>query len=149
MILFTDSTKVTKLHKDAKLPVYANEKSDSGADVFSIDNYTLQPGERKLIKTGIAIALPDRYECQVRSKSGLALKKGLMVLNSPGTVDNGYRGEIGVILYNASNETQLIEKGDKIAQLVIVQVEQTQFIEVNKLPEDTSRGESGFGSTGR
>lgn len=141
-------TKVKKLHKDAKLPVYANVSSDSGADVFAIDNYSIAPGERALVKTGIAIALPDDYECQVRSKSGLALKRGLIVLNSPGTVDNGYRGEIGVILYNTSNETQHIEKGDKVAQLVIAPVQQSIFMTVDELNE-TSRGAGGYGSTGK
>lgn len=140
--------KVKKLHEDAKLPVYANKFGDSGADVFAIDNYSIAPGERALVKTGIAIVLPDGYECQVRSKSGLALKRGLMVLNSPGTVDNGYRGEVGVILYNTSNETQHIEKGDKVAQLVFVPVQQSLFIEVYEMDE-TSRGAGGYGSTGK
>lgn len=141
-------TKVKKLHEDAKLPVYANKLGDSGADVFAIDNYSIAPGERALVKTGIAIVLPDGYECQVRSKSGLALKRGLMVLNSPGTVDNEYRGEVGVILYNTSNETQHIEKGDKVAQLVIVPVQQSFFVEVDEMDE-TSRGAGGYGSTGK
>lgn len=148
MIGILGATKVKKLHKDAKLPVYANEFGDSGADVFAIDNYSIAPGERALVKTGIAIVLPDGYECQVRSKSGLALKRGLMVLNSPGTVDNGYRGEVGVILYNTSNETQHIEKGDKVAQLVIVPVQQSLFVEVDEMDE-TSRGAGGYGSTGK
>lgn len=148
MIGILGATKVKKLHKDAKLPVYANNAEDSGADVFAIHNYLIAPGERVLVKTGIALVLPDGYECQVRSKSGLALKKGLMVLNSPGTVDNGYRGEIGVILYNTSNETQHIEKGDKVAQLVIAPVQQSIFIEVHEINE-TSRGAGGYGSTGK
>lgn len=148
MIGFLGVTKVKKLHEDAKLPVYANKLGDSGADVFAIDDYSIAPGERALVKTGIAIVLPDGYECQVRSKSGLALKRGLMVLNSPGTVDNGYRGEVGVILYNTSNETQHIEKGDKVAQLVIVPVQQSLFVEVDEMDE-TSRGAGGYGSTGK
>lgn len=148
MIGINTVLRVKKLHEDAKLPTYANQWGDSGADVFSINDYILQPGERKLIQTGIAVICPDGYECQVRSKSGLALKQGLMVLNSPGTVDNGYRGEVGVILYNSSNEIRVIQKGDKVAQIVICPVSQAVIMEVNELDE-TSRGEGGFGSTGR
>ena len=148
MIRILGVTKVKKWQEYAKLPVYANELRDWGADVFAIDDYSIAPCERALVKTGIAIVLPDGYECQVRSKSGLALKRGLMVLNSPGTVDNGYRGEVGVILYNTSNETQHIEKGDKVAQLVIVPVQQSLFVEVDEMDE-TSRGAGGYGSTGK
>ena len=148
MIGITTALQVKKLHEDAKLPQYANQWGDSGADVFAIDNYELQPGERKLIKTGIAIVLQDGFECQVRSKSGLALKRGLFVLNSPGTVDNGYRGEIGVILCNLSKEVQVIEKGDKVAQIVVVPVGQAAIVEVKEI-DSTSRGEGGFGSTGK
>lgn len=148
MIGINTAVKVKKLHKDAKFPEYANQWGDSGADIFAIDNYELKPNERKLVKTGIAIVLQDGYECQVRSKSGLALNKGLMVLNSPGTIDNGYRGEIGVILYNTSDEIQTIEKGDKVAQLVFVPVSQAVFIETDDT-DKTSRGEGGFGSTGK
>ena len=148
MIGILGAVKVKKLVKDAKFPQYANQWGDSGADVFAIDNYEIKPGERVLVRTGIAIVVPDGFECQVRSKSGLALKRGLMVLNSPGTVDNVYRGEVGVILYNASSETQYIEKGDKVAQIVISPVQQAIFIETDELDE-TSRGEGGFGSTGK
>lgn len=148
MIGINSAVKVKKLHEDAKLPQYANQWSDSGADVFSIEKYEIKPGERVLVKTGIAISVSDGYECQVRSKSGLALKRGLIVLNSPGTVDNGYRGEVGVIICNLSNETQIIEKGDKVAQLVIVPVGQAIFLEVNEL-DSTTRGDGGFGSTGK
>ena len=148
MIGINTAVKVKKLHKDAKFPEYANQWGDSGADVFAIKSYSIKPGERKLVKTGIAVVLQDGYECQVRSKSGLALNKGLMVLNSPGTIDNGYRGEIGVIIYNTSSETQFLEKGDKVAQLVFVPVSQAIFIETSDIDE-TSRGEGGFGSTGK
>lgn len=148
MIGLNSAVKVKKLHEDAKLPQYATQFGDSGADVFAIRDYEIKPGERVLVKTGIAIALSDGYECQVRSKSGLALKKGLMVLNSPGTVDNSYRGEVGVIICNLSNETHIIEKGDKVAQLVIVPVGQAIFLQVDEL-DTTSRGNGGFGSTGK
>lgn len=140
-------TKVKKLREDAILPAYAGS-GDSGADLFTPEEVTVKAGERILIKTGIAIALPDGYEAQVRSKSGLALKKGLMVLNSPGTVDNLYRGDVGVIMYNSSNEDHTFAAGDKIAQLVIVPVEQSNFEIVDELDE-TDRGGNGFGSTGR
>lgn len=111
------------------------------------ESITLKPLERTLVKTGLFIELPVGYEAQVRPRSGLALKKGITVLNSPGTVDADYRGEIGVILINLSNEDFVIENGERIAQLVIAKYQQAEFIEVNELSE-TSRGTGGFGSTG-
>lgn len=108
---------------------------------------TLQPLERTLVKTGLFVELPIGYEAQVRPRSGLALKKGITVLNSPGTIDADYRGEIGVILVNLSNEVFVIENGERIAQLVIAKHERTQWLEVEELSE-TSRGAGGFGSTG-
>ncbi len=108
---------------------------------------TLNPLERAIIKTGLFIELPIGYEAQVRPRSGLAAKKGITVLNSPGTVDADYRGEIGVILVNLSNETFIIENGERIAQLIIAKHERADWIEVQELTE-TSRGEGGFGSTG-
>jgi dUTP pyrophosphatase len=107
----------------------------------------LQPLERTLIKTGLFIELPIGFEAQVRPRSGLAFKKGITVLNSPGTVDADYRGEIGVILVNLSNEAFVIENGERIAQLIIAKHERAEWIEVQDLSE-TSRGEGGFGSTG-
>lgn len=141
------TTRLKKLVKEAKIPVYATD-GDSGADLFSIDAVMIEPGARVLIHTGIAIALPDYHEAEVRSKSGLALKAGITVLNSPGTVDEGYRGEIGVILYNAGHEDYCINPGDKVAQLVIKPVYQTNFVEVAELDE-TERGEGGFGHNGK
>jgi dUTP pyrophosphatase len=108
---------------------------------------TLQPLERTLVKTGLFIELPIGFEAQVRPRSGLAFKKGITVLNSPGTVDADYRGEIGVILVNLSNEVFVIENGERIAQLIIAKHERAEWIEVQDLSE-TSRGEGGFGSTG-
>lgn len=108
---------------------------------------TLNPLERAIIKTGLFIELPIGYEAQVRPRSGLAAKKGITVLNSPGTVDADYRGEIGVILVNLSNETFIVENGERIAQLIIAKHERADWIEVQELTE-TSRGEGGFGSTG-
>ena len=107
----------------------------------------LNPLERTIIKTGLFIELPIGYEAQVRPRSGLAAKKGITVLNSPGTVDADYRGEIGVILVNLSNESFTVENGERIAQLIIAQHERAEWIEVQELSE-TSRGEGGFGSTG-
>jgi dUTP pyrophosphatase len=108
---------------------------------------TLNPLERAIIKTGLFIELPMGYEAQVRPRSGLAAKKGITVLNSPGTIDADYRGEIGVILVNLSNEAFVIENGERIAQLIIAKHERAEWIEVQELSE-TSRGEGGFGSTG-
>ncbi len=108
---------------------------------------TLTPLARTIVKTGLFIELPMGYEAQVRPRSGLAIKKGITVLNSPGTVDADYRGEIGVILVNLSNEDFVIENGERIAQLIIAKHERAEWIEVQELSE-TSRGEGGFGSTG-
>lgn len=108
---------------------------------------TLKSLERTIVKTGLFIELPIGYEAQVRPRSGLAAKKGITVLNSPGTVDADYRGEIGVILVNLSNEDFVIENGERIAQLIIAKHERAEWIEVTELSE-TSRGEAGFGSTG-
>ena len=108
---------------------------------------TLKSLERTIVKTGLFIELPIGYEAQVRPRSGLAAKKGITVLNSPGTVDADYRGEIGVILVNLSNEDFVIENGERIAQLIIAKHERAEWIEVAELSE-TSRGEGGFGSTG-
>ena len=108
---------------------------------------TLSPGERKLIKTGLHIELPEGYEAQVRPRSGLAFKKGITVLNSPGTIDADYRGDIGVILINHSNEEFVVNNGDRIAQLVISKFEKVDW-ETSDEINSTSRGDSGFGSTG-
>ncbi len=108
---------------------------------------TLQPLERTIVKTGLFIELPIGYEAQVRPRSGLAAKKGITVLNTPGTIDADYRGEIGVILVNLSNEVFVIENGERIAQLVIAKHERAEWNEVDQL-SDTSRGAGGFGSTG-
>ncbi len=108
---------------------------------------SLQPLERAIVKTGLFIELPIGYEAQVRPRSGLAAKNGITVLNSPGTIDADYRGEIGIILINLSKEVFVIENGERIAQLVIAKHERAQWIEVQEL-SDSSRGEGGFGSTG-
>lgn len=133
---------------DLELPRYETTKS-AGMDLRACitENITIRPGERKLVKTGIAIALPENYEAQVRPRSGLALKNGITVLNTPGTIDADYRGEIGVILINLGNEDFTIERGMRIAQMVISPMVQAEMIEVEELDE-TKRGKGGFGSTG-
>jgi len=131
-----------------ELPSYETIAS-AGMDLRAniAESITLNPLERTIVKTGLFIELPIGYEAQVRPRSGLAAKKGITVLNSPGTVDADYRGEIGVILVNLSNEPFVIENGERIAQLVIAKHERAEWQEVTELSE-TSRGEGGFGSTG-
>ena len=138
--------KITRTRKDATIPRYAHE-DDSGLDLFSVDALPLEPGQFKLVKTGIKIELPDNTEAQVRPRSGLAYKNGITVLNTPGTIDQGYRGEIGVILINHSKKTFHITAGMKIAQMVIMPVLRPHVVVSEKL-SDTARGEGGFGSTG-
>jgi len=130
------------------LPNYETSAS-AGMDLrANLDNAViLKPLERAIIKTGLFIALPNGYEAQVRPRSGLASKNGITVLNAPGTIDADYRGEIGVILVNLSNEIFTINDGERIAQLIIAKYEQALWEEVNVL-EDTKRGKGGFGSTG-
>ena len=127
------------------LPSYATPLS-AGMDLRANEYCLLYPGQRTLIKTGLFIELPEGYEAQIRSRSGLAFKHGIMVLNSPGTIDADYRGEIGIILYNSSTEPFEINIGDRIAQMVISRCEQVNWEEVAEL-SSTERGEGGFGST--
>ena len=161
------NVQIVKMYDDVVIPQYA-KPGDAGMDIrayFSkefLDNIDpvfrpspyetetgiyIHSGERKIIPTGIKVAIPLGYEIQVRPRSGLALKKGLTVLNAPGTIDAGYRGEVGVILYNTTKNSVGIEHGERIAQLVLNQVPQIEWEEVDVLSE-TSRGEGGFGSTG-
>lgn len=138
--------KIQKLHEDAIVPQYAHP-DDSGMDLFSIEDFTIPVGGRKLVKTGISIQLPPQTEGQVRPRSGLALKYGVTVTNAPGTIDEGFRGEIGAILENRGDSPFHIEKGMKIAQLVVVPVVRPQ-IEVVEALTETLRSVNGFGSTG-
>ena len=131
---------------DVPTPNYAH-KGDSGVDLYSTEDYILKPLERKLIPTGLKLEIPYGYEGQVRPKSGLALNHGLSHANSVGTIDSSYRGEIKVPLINLGNEPYKVEKGKKIGQLVFAKVEEALFEEVKEL-EETTRNESGFGSTG-
>jgi deoxyuridine 5''-triphosphate nucleotidohydrolase (dut) len=128
-------------------PVYA-KPGDAGADLRSTSAVTISAGERSPVPTGVSIALPAGYVGLVHPRSGLAAKHGITVLNTPGTIDAGYRGEIMVILYNSSNTDFEVAVGDRIAQLLIQTVETAKFVAVEKLPE-TERGETGFGSSGR
>ena len=138
--------RVVRIHDDALLPHYAHP-GDAGMDLYSIEDVSIAPGETRLVRTGLKIAVPEQYEAQVRPKSGLALQHAVTVANTPGTVDSGYRGEICVILMNHGRETYHVHKHAKIAQLVICPVVRAKIIEVEQLDE-TSRGEGGFGSTG-
>ncbi len=138
--------KVKKLSDDAILPQYAHP-GDAGLDLFACQCVEIGPGEHALVKTGISIELPVNTEAQVRPRSGLALKHGISVLNTPGTIDEGYRGEVGVILVNLGREKFVVEKGAKIAQMVIKPVLRVDVKEVADL-SDTKRGSGGFGSTG-
>lgn len=140
--------KFKKLNPDAIIPDYAHD-GDAGMDLYSIQDDIIEPLSWKLIPTGLACELPQGTEGQVRSKSGIALKNGVFVLNTPGTVDENYRGEIGVILYNLNTKSPYeIKKGQKIAQYVINQVEYVETIEITEELSTTDRGEGGFGSSG-
>lgn len=158
--------KVKKLHKDAIIPTRSNP-TDSGLDLYSVEEVILEPGKHQMVSTGIAIELPKSietrsldpvisgevftpiitFEAQIRPRSGLAAKHGITVLNTPGTCDNSYRGTIKVILLNTSKEVFIVEKGMRIAQMVICPVILPKLVEVDEL-SDTSRGDGGFGSTG-
>jgi len=139
--------KIKKLREGAVTPNYAHE-GDAGLDLYSIEDLILRSGERGLIHTGISIELPKNTEAQIRPRSGLALKYGITTLNSPGTIDEGYRGEIGVILINHSNITFKVEKGMKIAQMLIKPVLRVEIEELKELNLETDRSEKGFGSSG-
>ncbi len=130
------------------LPRYESAQA-AGMDIrcYLPEPVTLQPLERKLLPTGLFLELPEGYEAQIRPRSGLALKRGLTVLNSPGTIDADYRGEVGVILINLSGEAQTIESGERICQMVIARHEQPEVVEVESLSE-TERGAGGFGHSG-
>jgi dUTP pyrophosphatase len=140
--------RIKKLRKDAMIPRYAHgPEEDAGMDLHSVETVTLQPGETRLIATGLAIELPPGYEAQIRPRSGLALKHSITLPNSPATIDPGYRGEIRVILLNLGKEAFQIGAGERIAQIVIARYEAVEW-EENDLG-GSLRGEGGFGSSGR
>jgi len=138
---------IRRLDPDVPLPSYAHP-GDAGADLVTTQDVTLKPGERALVPTGISIALPEGYAAFVHPRSGLAARHGLSIVNTPGTVDAGYRGEIKVALINHDlSEPLVLNRGDRIAQLVIQRVEHAVFVDVDDLPESV-RGAGGYGSTG-
>ncbi len=138
---------VEVLLRGAEAPQYAHP-GDAGADLLSTDEVTLAPGERAIVGTGVSIALPDGYAALVVPRSGLAARHGITLVNTPGTIDAGYRGEIRVILLNTdAAEPYTIAAGDRIAQLIVVPVTRARFVPVERLP-GTERGDGGFGSTG-
>lgn len=142
-------TKIRIINRGSQqLPAYATPQS-AGMDLRANieDPITLRPLERRIVPTGLYIALPEGYEAQVRPRSGLALKHGITVLNSPGTIDSDYRGEIGVLLINLSDTPFVINAGERIAQMVVARQEQAELIEVEEL-DDTERGAGGYGHTG-
>ena len=139
--------KFKRIHPDAVLPAYAHP-SDAGMDIRSVADVTVPARGRALVPTGLSVLLPPLYEAQVRPRSGLALKHGITVLNTPGTIDSGYRGEIGVILFNSSDVDFQVKKGDRVAQVVIAPVTQPVIEEAQEIDE-TDRGAGGFGSTGK
>lgn len=140
------TVKFRKIDPAAILPSYAHP-GDAGMDVRSVEELVIEPGDRSLVRTGLVMMLPPGYEAQVRPRSGLALKNGVTVLNTPGTIDEGYRGEVGVILANFGAEPFKVEKGAKIAQIVIAPCTRAEIVETDEV-DATERGEGGFGSTG-
>jgi len=141
------TVRVKLLSPDAKMPQVARA-GDVAYDLYSSVDYELKPRERYAVPTGIAIEIPEGYEGQVRPRSGLAMKEGVTVLNTPGTIDSGYRGEVRTIMINLGDRPFKITKGMRISQLAIRPVPEVEFIEADRL-SDTERGEGGFGSTGR
>ena len=140
---------VKKFDKNIKLPTYKTSGS-SGMDLVAYikNKITINPGKTAMVPTGIAVAVPKNYEIQIRPRSGLAAKKGISVLNTPGTVDADYRGEIKIILINLSKKSYVVKSGDRVAQMILCPVVKGKLLEVKNLPK-TVRGKGGFGSTGK
>lgn len=145
----TKTINIEKTHPDAIIPTYAYP-SDSGFDLYSLESVVIKPFGREAIPTGIKVSFDEGYEIQVRPKSGLALNMGLTVLNTPGTIDQGYTGEIKVIVFNTNNNSVMIEKGMKIAQGVLCPVIQGKYVKINEVNSvgEKDRNNNGFGSTG-
>lgn len=144
-----DKVNIPVIDKSGRLPRYATAGS-AGMDVCACipEPITIEPGGRALIPTGLRVAIPEGYEMQIRPRSGLALKHGISVLNSPGTIDSDYRGEIGIILANLSDTPFVVKDGERIAQMVVAAYSRVEWEAVDELP-DTERGTGGFGHTGR
>ena len=140
---------VKKFDKNIKLPAYKTSGS-SGMDLMAYikNKITINPGKIALVPTGIAVAIPENYETQIRPRSGLAAKKGISVLNTPGTIDSDYRGEIKIILINLSRKSFIVKSGDRVAQMIVCPVVKSKLQEVKNLPK-TVRDKGGFGSTGK
>ena len=138
--------KLKKLRSDAKLPSYAHP-GDAGMDIYSSEDVLIIAGKTKIISTGLSFEIPYGFEMQIRPKSGLSLNFGLTILNSPGTLDAGYRGELKILVFNTSDKDYEVKKGQKIAQGIVSKIELVDIEEVSEL-SDTSRGKNGFGSTG-
>lgn len=136
----------TKLHTDAQVPEYATRGS-AGADLHSIEDYVLKPGNVYLIRTGLSISMPEEIQAEIRPRSGLAIKYGITLINSPATIDCDYRGELKIPLINFSRQNFVIKVGDRVGQIVFSSYYKGHFIETSKLDE-TNRGAGGFGSTG-
>lgn len=143
----TTRVAVRLLHPAAQAPRYSSAEA-AGADLYASESRTILPGHRCLVPTGVAIELVAGLQAEIRPRSGLALKHGITVLNTPGTVDSDYRGEVGVILFNAGNETFTVKPGDRIAQMVIMPVVIGSFEVTTEELSSTERGEGGYGSTG-
>lgn len=135
-----------KLGEGAIMPKYSHP-GDAGADIYSTEDVSIPPMSRRIISTGLYLEIPSGYEVQIRSRSGLAAKEGVFVLNSPGTIDSGYKNEVKIILQNLGNDTFIVEKGDRIAQMVVAAVDYLDFVEISSL-SDSKRGQGGLGSTG-
>ncbi len=140
--------KVKRMDESIPLPAYQHSGEDAGMDLYSAENTSIKPGEYKMIKTGLKLAIPEGYGGFVYPRSGLALKRGVTVLNADGVIDPGFRGEVGIILINHGDSEFEINKGDRIAQLIIHRTFQVEWEEVINL-ETSTRGEGGFGHTGR
>jgi dUTP pyrophosphatase len=139
---------IKRLREDARLPTRAHE-GDAGVDLYAVEAVTIAPGERAMVPTGIAIELPERHAGLILPRSGLAVRHGISIVNAPGLIDAGYRGEVSVLLLNTDREHAFdIAPGDRIAQLVVTRVEAPDLVELKELP-GTARGDGGFGSSGR
>ena len=140
---------IKKFYKNIKLPIYKTAGS-SGMDLVAYikNKITINPSKIAIIPTGIAVAIPKKYEIQIRPRSGLAAKKGISILNTPGTIDSDYRGEIKIILINLGRKSFVVKSGDRVAQMILSPVAKGKFKEVKSLPK-TVRGKKGFGSTGK
>ena len=144
----TIEVRIKRLNNGAGLPLPSYESTGAaGMDICAAEGVTIRSGRRALIATGFAFAIPEGYEVQVRPRSGLAIKHGITVLNTPGTIDSDYRGEVKIILANFGEEDFMLDRGDRIAQIVVAPVVQAAITEVEDL-DDTARGAGGFGSTG-